>query len=538
VNTTLYVNATFHEHPDATAALARDGRWLAFGPREELAATQEAEGARSVDLDGGYALPGFIDAHTHLLMMGEALSKADLVAAAGLEEIIEALAAARAAAPEAPRLLGRSWLFSQVPGGAPHRSMLDAAFPELPVYLDANDVHSAWLNTAALKEIGITANTPDPVGGRIGRDADGEPDGMLYETALHTYLWPAVAGFSTDELRVENLRRALQAYAATGVTGAVDMAVGEDEWRAMSQLLERDGRLPVRIVGHWLINRHEDPQVELDQVARAAELAAAGAAGPAGDWLRLAGIKIVSDGVVDACTAAVHAPYTDGSRPEAIWDLPGLRPVVRAADAAGLQIAIHAIGDAAVTGSLDALEELPEGHVRARRHRMEHLEVISEADVARIARLGIVASMQPVHADPAIQDNWRAMLGAPRIHRGYPWAEFQAAGVTLAFGTDAPTAPYEMLPNLYVAATRRSALDPSREALEPHLKVTLHDAVAHVTRDAAFASGLEGERGSLAPGQLADFVVLGRDPFASAHEELLDGTVLRTVVGAEDTFVA
>jgi predicted amidohydrolase YtcJ len=197
-------------------------------------------------------------------------------------------------------------------------------------------------------------------------------------------------------------------------------------------------------------------------------------------------------------------------------------------------VALHAIGDKAVRIALDALEHAVEVNgTRPRRHRIEHLEYTDPADVPRLARLGVTASMQPVHADPAIQDNWRAMLGDSRVERGYPWPEFVDAGARLALGTDTPTAPHQPLHNMYVAATRRSAIDPALPPNLPRYALPLADAIRHATRDAAWSCRAD-DRGRLEAGLLADLVVLDRDPFTEGPEALLEAKVLHTVVGGSE----
>lgn len=246
---------------------------------------------------------------------------------------------------------------------------------------------------------------------------------------------------------------------------------------------------------------------------------------------RVTGVKLIVDGVIDGCTAALSEPYANGANADPIWDLDALAPVVAAADAAGLQVALHAIGDKAIRIALDALEHAAEVNgSRPRRHRIEHLEYTDPADISRLARLGVTASMQPVHADPAIQDNWRAMLGDARADRGYPWPEFTDAGARLALGTDTPTAHYHPLRNMYVAATRRSAVDPALPPNVPRYALPLADAIRHATADAAW-SCLAADQGRLEAGLLADLIVLDRDPFTEGPQALLDAQILRTVVG-------
>jgi hypothetical protein len=212
--------------------------------------------------------------------------------------------------------------------------------------------------------------------------------------------------------------------------------------------------------------------------------------------------------------------------------------VVVAADAAGLQIAIHAIGDLAVRTALDAFEVAAARRAdeTGRRHRIEHLEYVDEADVARLAALGITASMQPVHCDPAIMPNWVELIGAHRAHRGFAWPEYLAHGTTLALGTDTPTAPYEPLPNMYIAATRRSPGHPALAPHRPDFALPLADAIGHASREAAWASWMEGERGMLRTGLAGDLVILDRDPLAEGADSLLDAKVRRTVVGGRTLY--
>ncbi|GAS89346.1 amidohydrolase [Mycolicibacterium brisbanense] len=487
---------------------------------------------RTVELDGALVLPGFIDAHTHLVSLGQSLQQVDLFDAVDLADIQSRLTAAASADPSAPRILGRSWLYTPLAGRTPDRHMLDAAVADRPVYLASNDVHSAWVNTAALRELGIDAGTPDPIGGTIERDADGNATGMLYETAALGLMRTFLDSTVTNEERDAALAATFTHYLAAGVTGAVDMGLDGADLPALERALAAgNGTLPLRIAGHWLVNRTASTAENLAQVQEAIELNRR----LSGPWLRIAGIKILVDGVIDSCTAAMKEPYADGSHPGPIWDLQALAPVVAAADAAGLQVAMHAIGDEASDIALSALEHTTEVNgPRDRRHRIEHLETVTEANVARLARLGVVASMQPVHADPAIADNWRAMLGDSRADRGFPWPEFSAAGATLAFGSDAPTAPYPPLPNMYVATTRRSPSDPSLAPNLPDYALPLAEALAHGTRDAAYSCRWEHVTGRLVTGYAADFVVLDRDPFAVGADALLTAQVRITVAAGHE----
>lgn len=538
--TTLYRNGrvfTADADPDTAdfaaawaSAFAVTGETITWVGGDDAAPVAD----RTVDLQGRLVLPGITDAHTHLLMMGAALGQVYLTDARDLDGILRLLVEARDAQPDAPVLRGRGWLFDAVPGGAPTAAMIDAVLPDVPVYLDANDYHSCWVNAAALAELGITRDTPDPIGGEIVRDADGEAIGLLLETAATQYAWAQRDEATTDADRDEHVERTIDAYLATGVSGVVDMAFDEFGLAALKRAQERrGGELPLRVAAHWLITNTGDDAANLAQVERAAQLAAE----PSTPWLRVVGIKLILDGVIDACTAAMRQPYADGSNADPIWPLERLAPVVAAADAAGLQIAQHAIGDYASQLALDALEQAVAANGDLpRRHRIEHLEYAAPGTAERMARLGVTASMQPVHSDPAIFENWAEMLGDERVDRAFPWPEYEDAGALLAFSTDSPTAPHQALANLYVASTRASALDPSVPAVHPQYALPLERAVAHATRDAAASVGDGDWRGRIAPGYAADLVVLDADVFAEGAASLLQARVVETIVAGRTVY--
>lgn len=526
----LYRNArifTAAEPAWAESMVVDDGRLLFVG--DAAAAAAHAPGADAVDLDGAFVLPGFIDAHTHLVPFGESLGHVDLMGTQNLDEIAARVTAAAAADPDASRIMGRNWLATSIPGRIPDRHMIDEWESERPVYLDAFDSHSMWVNTAALRELEIDDETPDPIGGRIARDPEtGVATGMLYETASLQLATEFLTSTVTDEDRDRALRLAFSRYLASGVTAAVDMALRQADLECLERQLDRgNGTLPMRIAAHWFVDLCETEAENLAQVRHAAELAGR----LNGPWLRVTGIKVMVDGVIDSCTAAMKAPYADGSHCGPIWSLEALGPVVAAADAAGLQVAMHAIGDEASDIALSAIEH---AHAvngpRARRHRIEHLETVTPENIRRLAGLGVVASMQPVHADPALAENWVAMLGDERAERGMPWPEITSAGGVLAFGTDAPTAPHAPLPNMYVATTRCSALVPGLGPNIPEYALPLAEALAHGTKDAAFACRWDELTGQLVAGKAADFVVLDRNPFTGEEAELLTTNVTSTVV--------
>ena len=539
--TTVWTNAAVftadRRAPWAKAIAFRGDRIVAVGDTDDVIA-QAGPDLTIESLDGALVAPGFIDGHFHTVSTGEAQHKVDLVHAKSLPQLQQLVAQHAAARPDDEWVLGRSWLFDAVPGGRPTAAMLDEVVPLRPVMLDANDYHSAWVNTAGLRMLGITADTPDPVGGRIDRDEiTGAATGFLEETAAGVYAWAHLERTTTDATRLEHLRAAIQAANAAGLTGVIDMALRDADLQTMRTARD-DGLLDLRIVGHVVVDREGRIEDHREKVAMIADLAARDPS----SRLRIAGVKIWVDGVIDGCTAAMSEPFTTGAHPEALWEADALNPLVQAVDAAGLQVAMHAIGDRAVRLALDAVEHAQQVNGRQpgeRRHRIEHIEYATPSELSRFAALGVTASMQPVHADPAIAENWYAMLGEPRSDFGFRWSDVVDSGARLVFGTDSPTAPFEPLPNLFIAATRRSALDPTVPPARGIDQVRpLEEAFAHASADAAWSCFDEDIRGRLAPGLLADLVVIDPDVFQQGPDALLTAHVQRTLVGGSEVYRA
>lgn len=526
--------------PLAEAFAVDRGRFLAVGDR---AAVERTAGPDSevVDLGGSFVSPGFFEAHTHIAQLGQALDKVQLRDCDTLQEIQDRLLAARDAHPSATVLLGVGWRFDALPEDRPTAAMIDAVVADIPVLLDANDLHSTWANSAALAAMGITRDTTDPVGGEIVRDTEGDATGFLLETAAMQYGWGYLDRVASDGDRDRFLDNAFRVYLETGVTGATEMALDQAELDALVRWVRRNGRLPFPVTAHWLLRASGDTATDLAQVARAVEVRDELAALPGLTNLRLSGVKLVLDGVIDACTAAMRGPYANGAHPDPIWSLEAARRVVIAADAAGLQLALHAIGDRASEIALDLVEACARtnGPRPDRAARIEHLESVGDDTIARMAALGVIASMQPVHCDPAIMDNWMAVLGDDRAETGFPWHRFRESGVRLALGTDAPTAPHEAPHNLFIALTAKSVLTPGLPPYHPERVFSPADALEAMALGGAAATRLDGETGRIAPGFRANFVVLDENPLRDAPERLLAGpTVQSTFVDGEERYRA
>lgn len=489
----------------ADAMFVRNGVIAAIGSRDNITSQLNLAGDVAVhDLHSKTVLPGFVDGHMHLFLLGQALRKVGLEHCKNLDDIRATVQAYATSHPDVPRILCKGWMHSMTPDGV-SASLLDDIDPR-PIFIDSKDLHFTWCNAAALAELGVD-DMPDPAGGTIHRDAHGKPSGVLSEGAVLSIVWPHQALVASLQDRQAAIVAAIQTYHAAGYTGLVEMAMDEPIWDALVALrASNPERLPMRIAAYWLIKPAADPESRLAQVRRAAELHAQLNATTSPD-LRIAGIKVVCDGIIDACTAFVSEPYgAQGSpHPPPVWTADDLAPVVRAADEAGLQIALHAIGDAAIRTAVDVLER----HATAsRRHRIEHLELAAPEDAKRLGRAGITASVQPVHADPAILRAWPRLLGPERCGRAFAYREFADGGARMALGSDSPTAPWEPLHNVYVAATRRSAREPEcEEVVNEHFRLGVCEAIVAATEGAAASVFAEGRVGSLAVGKMADFAV-------------------------------
>jgi len=496
---------------DRIAVVGEDAAMLDLLPR----------GGRAVDLEGRTVVPGFTDAHLHLLSFGLSLGQIDLAGAATLDEALARVAARAGAVPEGQWLVGRGWDHSLWGTcGLPTRHDLDRVAPRHPVRLQHKCGHASWVNTRALELAGITKKTPDPPGGEIEREsASGEPAGILKEEAM------ALVSRLLDEPSVDEAAEATRAAIPhahrAGLVG-VHTLEGALAFRAF-QRLRSAGELRLRTLVTV-------PKGNLDAAIQT------GLRSGFGDqWLRIGGVKIFADGALGSRTAYMLAPYEGESdycgvstaTPE------HLREVVDKAARAGLPAFIHAIGDRANREALDAVEASREAGVGLHlRHRIEHAQLLDPADVGRFAALGVVASMQPIHAtqDMLIADkHWGS-----RSAGAYAFRSLLDDGAVLAFGSDCPVEDLSPLVGIHAAVTRRRADGSSGpEGWYPEQRLTVEEAVRAYTIGPAYAGGEEVSRGSLAPGKLADLVVLSQDIFAVDPMAILETDVVATLVGGE-----
>ena len=525
----LVVNARFFpEKKGADALLARNGRIEAVGPRAELEARARRTGARVQDARGGFVLPGFHDAHIHLLSGALALGWADLSEVKTPEDAARVMADYGRAHPELEVLRGRGWTYDITPSGIfPSRRDLDAAVGGRPVVLESYDGHAYWLNSAALERAGIGPTDPDPPGTRIVREQDGRtPSGAFLDAEDFLF-----ARLRMNPSRAEKLaayESALRRLASLGYTSIDSIAWDEPNELELLATLEKRGKLPLRVS----VSPQLDGDLDLYEALRARYR---------GPKLRFGWLKAFVDGVIESRTAYMVDPYPGGDdRGTPRYDPDRLRARVREARCRGFAVELHAVGDGAVRLSLDAFEQAHRACPAAPGaplDRIEHIEVVHPDDLARFKALGVVASMQPYHAVPGDGDSdagvWAQNLGPERLKRSFAWRDLSDAGAELAFGTDWPVMSPDPLRGLAVAATRRNENGMPPQGWHAAQALSLEEAVRAFTRGPARALGIADRLGSLEPGMLADLVILSPEADLGRPETLWRARAAFVAVGGE-----
>lgn len=511
------------EQPWAEAVAVSGDRIVAVGSTDAIRAQGGAE-TRVVELKSRLVTPGFSDAHTHFIGGGFGLLGIDLRYAGSKEEFVRRIAEYAKRLPPGRWISGGEWDHERWPGAPlPRREWIDSVTPNHPVFITRLDGHMGLANSLALRRAGVTRDTKEPPGGVIVRDArTGEPTGVLKDAAmpLVTSRIPPPAPEEQDEA----LRAALEHAASLGVTAVHDMGSWRD-YEAYGRFRER-GALTVRV---YLLTPFAEWRRLADEVARA---------GRGDAWLRIGGLKGFVDGSLGSMTALFVEPYTQdpSTRGELVTSVDTLRRWIFDADSAGLHIAIHAIGDGANHLLLSLYQELIEARgPRDRRLRIEHAQHLRPQDVPRFGQLGVIPSMQPYHA---IDDGrWaEKRIGPVRIRTTYAFRSLLDAGARLAFGSDWNVAPLSPIEGIYAAVTRRTLDDKNPGGWVPEQKIGVEEALRAYTVNAAYAAFREDELGSIAPGRLADLVVLDRDLFEIDPVEIRDVQVDLTVVGGRVVF--
>lgn len=522
---------TLDEKDPEGQSIAVDGsRVLAVGPQQEILSQFDGVGKQMErqDLGGKVVIPGLTDAHIHLQNYALSFKMVDCEVPSR-QECLQRVAERARQTPEGEWILGHGWNQNEWEGGFGTAADLDAAAPQNPVFLTAKSMHAAWANTAALRLAGLNNNSPDPAGGRFGRDAGGNLDGILYEAAMGL-LYKTIQDPSVNQV-VQAIRTAQPVLWKVGLTGVHDY--DQKLCFAALQILHQNQELKLRVI----------KGIPIEDLPQAAEVGLRSGFGD--DFLRIGSVKAFSDGALGPQTAAMFQPYdqTVDSRGMLLMDGEELFERGRVAVENGLSLAVHAIGDRANHEILNGFSNLrryerqqvydQSGNTpRELRHRIEHVQLLHPDDVGRLSELGVIASMQPIHAtsDMVAADRY----WGKRAALSYAWRSQLDYGSVLAFGSDAPVESPNPFWGLHAAVTRRRADgSPGENGWYPEQRLTVYEALRAYTVGAAYAASQENQQGKIAPGYLADLLVLDTDPFTCPPEQLRDIRPLATMVGGE-----
>ncbi len=492
-------------------------RIVAVGPADEIRAAHP--NARVIDVTGATILPGLTDAHGHLYGLGLSLDTVSLVGASTFDEVVGRVRERAQRARPGEWILGRGWDQNRWPGKQfPTAAPLDAAIPDHPVWLRRVDGHAGVANSAAMRAAGVTAATRDPEGGRIIRDGNGNPTGTFIDAAMS--LIDTKVPPPSPELRKARVLAAAKTIAANGLTEMHDAGADGSTVAAVKQLID-EKTFPIRV--YTMLT---DDAALLDTWFRS---------GPQigyGDKLTVRAVKMYADGALGSRGAALLAPYSDDpgnsgllvSKPE------HLAGVAKRARAAGFQVNTHAIGDRGVRNVFEAYDSA--GATPADRFRIEHYQVAALADFPRLARRGIIASMQPTHATSDMY--WAEdRVGPQRIKGAYAWRTVLESGGRLALGSDFPVEAVNPFFGIHAAVTRQDQKHWPAGGWYPSQNLTLGEAIRGFTLDAAYAAFEETTRGTIEPGKLADLTIVHGDLYAMPHADLFKAKVRMTVVGGE-----
>jgi len=502
------------------ALLVRDGKVLATGTQKNLSA--KAKDAAELDRQGKTLLPGLTDAHGHIMNLGYSRTQLDLVGTRSLAEAQERVRAFADANPQAQWIRGRGW--NQVIWGLnrfPTAAELDKVVWDRPVWLKRVDGHAGWANRRTLELAGITRDTKALEGGRIERDAQGNPTGVLVDAAMD--LVDNIVPKPTREESEAALDTALRELASVGLTSVHDAGM-DDRTFTLYTVYADAGKLSLRI-NAMIGGAGEDFDAIVKQNPRPDD---------GSGFLSVRSVKLYADGALGSRGAALLEPYSDqpGNRGLLFQSDKDLSAQIDKALARGYQVCVHAIGDAGNRQALDAFARAPRGNLR---HRIEHAQVVSLADIPRFKQLGIIASMQPTHATSDM-NMAEARVGPERIKGAYAWRRFMKEGVRIAAGSDFPVESANPFWGLHAAVTRQDHQNLPPGGWYPDQAMTVRQALRAFTLDAAYAGHQEKNLGTLSPGKQADFILVDRDIFKADPKTLWQTKVLATYVGGRQVY--
>jgi predicted amidohydrolase YtcJ len=511
------------DQPWAEAVASRDEKIISVGSSAEIEAFI-ADGTEVISVDGSMLLPGFIDTHVHFLSGGSGLASVQLRDAQTPAEFTQRISEFAKTVAKGEWILVGAWDHQNWGGELPTRDWVDAVTPDNPIWLFRLDGHMALANSLALEIAGVDADTPDIDGGAIVRDATGRPTGILKDNAMRLVF--AVQPQLSEGQLDSYAKTAMRYVASNGVTTVHDMYADDfDSWASLAtyRRLHARGDLITRV--YSIMPLHQWQRLNDDVITN----------GRGDQWLKTGGLKSLLDGSLGSHTAAFLEPFTDAPDDYGflLHSLDDVRGWVAGADAAGLQVMVHAIGDKTIRDLLDIFNDVAKDNgPRDRRFSIEHAQHIHPDDIPRFAIQNVIASMQPYHA---IDDGRWAdkVVGTERAKTTYAFKSLIDSGAHVAFGSDWYVAPAVPLAGIYAAATRRTLDDANPDGWVPEQKISVEQALHAYTYEGAYASFEENLKGTLKVGMLADMVLLDRDLTAIPVETIRDARVLRTIVGGK-----
>jgi len=519
------------KQPWAEALAIRGERVVAVGSNSEIAKLQ-SKNTQVIDAQGRLVLPGFTDCHIHFIEGSFSLGRVNLEGAKDPEGIQQRLRAYGAAHPGNDWILGRGWNYAMFPSSLPDKKYLDEVFPDRPAFLEGYDGHTYWANSKALELAHITKDTRNPPNGIIVRDPQtGEATGALKEAARS--LVAAVLAKPTRGDKLAALRAGIHWANQNGLS-RVHSAGGDFEEFDLYDELLRHGDLTLRF---YIAYFQSPPELRPQDIATIEE----GRRKYTGDWLSAGAVKFMIDGVVESHTAAMLQPYTDDPSVQGkpFWQPENYRAAVTELDRRGLQIFTHAIGDSGVRTVLDSYQSMEKvNHTSGKRPRIEHVETIAAQDIPGFGKLGVIASMQPLHSypDDDTLNVWARNIGPDRASRAWVWKSIANDGGQLAFGSDWPVVTLNPFEGIQTAVTRQTAEGLPTEGFLPSQRLSVAEAIRGYTLGAAYAGFREKTEGSLEPGKLADLIILSQDVFEVDPRAINQTKVLTTIVGGRVVF--
>jgi predicted amidohydrolase YtcJ len=522
------------EQPWAENVAIHEGKIVAVGDESTVFKLRYA-GTEVIEAGGHLVLPGFVDCHIHFIDGSLSLGRVNLEGAKDAADIQQRLRDYAAKHPGKDWVLGRGWNYAMFGAEAlPHKKYLDEIFPDRPVFLEGYDGHTYWANSKALSLAGITKDTPDPANGAIVRDPKThEATGALKESAQEL-----VARVVPKPSRDENLAalRAGMKWANEHGLTRVHSAGGDFEHLDLYDELRRQGQQTLRFYIAYFLNPPELRKQDLDAIEAARKKFH-------DDWIDTDVVKMMVDGVVESHTAAMLAAYSDDptTKGKLFWDPAKYSSAVAQLDGRGLQLFTHAIGDYGVRTALDAYEHAEQTNKTTdRRPRIEHIETVTAADIPRFGKLGVIASMQPLHSYPDADtlEVWARNAGPDRASRAWAWKSIANAGGHLAFGSDWPVVTLNPWEGMQTAVTRQTSDGKPEAGFVPEQRLTVEETVRGYTLGAAYAGRREKTEGSIEPGKLGDLIIVSQNIFEIDPHRIGETKVLTTIVGGRVVYQA